>query len=149
MTAKRHIAENWNEPYNVLEHDFRPSERTKKNIDYIISYESEIDPERALIITESYRETENEPMMIRRAKAFRKIVSEKSIYIKPDELIVGNLAFKPLSSMIYPEYSFAWVIDEMENKPFDKRELEPYRDHGGNEGKAEEHRGLLGRRHTL
>ncbi len=127
MSEKRHLSENWNKPYDVLVHEFEPSARTKKNIDCILSYESEIDPERAMIVTESYKETENEPIMIRRAKAFKKIVSEKSIYIKPDELIVGNLAFKPMCSMIYPEYSFEWVIDEMENKPFDQRKLEPYK----------------------
>ncbi len=126
MSTKRHLVKNWDEPYNVLDHEFTPSERIQENIDYITSFESEIDPERAMIITESYKETENEPIMIRRAKAFLKTVSEKTIYIKPNELIVGNLAFKPLSSMIYPEYSYKWVIDEMENRPFDQRDLEPY-----------------------
>lgn len=126
MSTKRHLVKNWDEPYNVLDHEFTPSERIQENIDYITSFESEIDPERAMIITESYKETENEPIMIRRAKAFLKTVSEKTIYIKPNELIVGNLAFKPLSSMIYPEYSYKWVIDEMENHPFDQRDLEPY-----------------------
>jgi len=123
---KFHLVDNWDEPLNPLEHDFVPSKRIHENVNYVLNHQSEIDPERAVIITESYKETENEPIHMRRAKALYKILSEKTIYIKPDELIVGNLAFKPLSSMIYPEYSYEWIMDEMENHPFDKRELEPY-----------------------
>lgn len=121
-----HLVPNWNEPYNPLDHEFEPSDRIKENVAYVTSFDSEIDPDRALLVTESYKETENEPIMIRRAKSFLKTVSSKTLYIKPNELIVGNLAFKPLSSMIYPEYSYDWIIDEMENQPFDQRELEPY-----------------------
>ncbi len=123
---KFHLVPNWEEPFDPLEHDFTPSERIQKNVEYVLSHNSEIDPERAVIITESYKETENEPIHMRRAKALYKMLKEKTIYIKPDELIVGNLAFKPLSSMIYPEYSYDWIMDEMENQPFDQRELEPY-----------------------
>lgn len=121
-----HLVPNWNEDYNPLDHEFEPSARIKANVEYVTSFDSEIDPDRAMLVTQSYMETENEPIMIRRAKSFLKTVEEKTLYIKPEELIVGNLAFKPLSSMVYPEYSYDWIIDEMENQPFDQRELEPY-----------------------
>ena len=71
-------------------------------------------PERAEIITKSYQETEGEPIVIRRAKALDAILSQMTIYIDPDSLIVGNQASKNFAAPIFPEYSFNWVIDELD-----------------------------------
>ena len=46
--------------------------------------------ERARLITESYRETESLTVAIKRAKALENILAKTSIFIYPDELIVGN-----------------------------------------------------------
>lgn len=54
-----------------------------------------LDLERSRLITESYRETEGEPMVIRRAKALERILSEMTIYINDWERIVGNHAATP------------------------------------------------------
>ena len=59
--------------------------------------------ERARLITESYKETDGEPEVIRRAKALDKILSNMTIYIQPDELIVGNMASDPTKLPLYPE----------------------------------------------
>jgi formate C-acetyltransferase len=75
--------------------------------------------ERATIITESYSETEGLPMIIRRAKALDKILSEMSIYIEDDQLIVGNQASMGRAAPIFPEYSIDWVIEELDT--FNKR----------------------------
>ena len=75
--------------------------------------------ERATIITESYKETEELPMIIRRAMTLDKILSEMSIYIEDDQMIVGNQASVGRAAPIFPEYSFNWVIDELDT--FDKR----------------------------
>jgi len=82
----------------------------------------EISVERALLITESYRETEDEPTVIRRAKALRKTLSEMSIYILPEEIIVGNIAHKQRAAPIFPEYDVDYLrkeIDEFEKRPGD------------------------------
>ncbi len=71
-------------------------------------------PERAEIITKSYQETEGEPIVIRRAKALDEILSSMTIYIEPDSLIVGNQASRNFAAPIFPEYSFNWVIDELD-----------------------------------
>ena len=76
-------------------------------------------PERAVLITESYKETEGLSMILRRAMALDKILSEMSIYIDDEQLIVGNQASKPRAAPIFPEYSINWVIDELET--FDQR----------------------------
>ena len=71
--------------------------------------------ERALLITESYRETEGEPMVLRRAKALEKILANMSIYIEDGQLIVGNQASQTRAAPIFPEYSIDWVIDELDS----------------------------------
>ena len=71
-------------------------------------------PERAEIITESYKKTEGEPIVIRRAKAFADILSKMTIYIEPDSIIVGNQASANFAAPIFPEYSFNWVIEELD-----------------------------------
>lgn len=76
-------------------------------------------PERAEIITKSYRETEGEPIVLRRAKTFDAILTQMTIYIEPDSLIIGNQAGRNFAAPVFPEYSFNWVIEELDE--FEKR----------------------------
>lgn len=69
---------------------------------------------RAVLITESYTETEDYPAVLRRAHAFHRIMEKMPIYIEDDELIVGNIASRPRSAPIYPEYSAQWILDQMD-----------------------------------
>ena len=55
----------------------------------------EIESARAILITESYRQTESEPMVIRRAKAFAHILENIPIVIRDLELIVGSTTIAP------------------------------------------------------
>ena len=59
--------------------------------------------ERARLMTESYKETEGEPALIRRAKAFYEVLDRMPITINDDELIVGNVASKPRVAYFAPE----------------------------------------------
>ena len=76
-------------------------------------------PERALLITESYKLSKGEPFVLRKAKALHNILSKMSIYIEDGQLIVGNQASGQRAAPIFPEYSINWVIDELDQ--FDKR----------------------------
>ena len=60
---------------------------------------------RALLVLESYRETEGLPSPIRRAKALEKIVTGIPIFIDSDELLVGAFSAKPMYFEWYPEYA--------------------------------------------
>jgi len=71
-----------------------------------------LDLERARLLTESYRQTENEPMRLRRAKALAHILNNMTIYIRPDEMIVGNYASNSDSVPFYPELSWKWIKRE-------------------------------------
>ena len=75
--------------------------------------------ERAILITESYRETEGQPYVLRKARALEKILANMSIFIEEDQLIVGNQASRVRAAPIFPEYSINWVIEELDT--FDKR----------------------------
>jgi pyruvate formate-lyase/glycerol dehydratase family glycyl radical enzyme len=52
--------------------------------------------EKARLIMESYKDTEGEPTIIRRAKATTHYLDNKTIYIEDDELIIGNVASRPM-----------------------------------------------------
>ena len=52
--------------------------------------------EKSLLVMESFRQTEGEPQILRRAKATAHYLDKKKIFIEEDELIVGNVASKPM-----------------------------------------------------
>jgi hypothetical protein len=48
--------------------------------------------ERARLMTESYRQTVGDAPIVRKAKAFLAVADGLSILVRPDELLVGNIA---------------------------------------------------------
>jgi len=70
--------------------------------------------QRAEIITEAFKRTEGEAIVVRRAKAYDSILEKMSIYIEDDMLIVGNQASANFAAPVFPEYSFNWVIEELD-----------------------------------
>ncbi len=52
--------------------------------------------EKVRLVTESLKGTEGEPMILRRAKATAHFLDHRTIFIEDDELIVGNIASKPM-----------------------------------------------------
>ncbi|MCP4753128.1 MAG: hypothetical protein GY866_19745 [Proteobacteria bacterium] len=65
--------------------------------------------ERPRLLTESYRTTEGEPMVVRRAKAIAHILDNMTIFIQPWERIVGNFASHKDALQYYPELFSRWV----------------------------------------
>ena len=65
--------------------------------------------ERARLVTQVYKETEGEPMVLRRAKALASILENMTIYIGDEERIVGNFASTPDSLTTYPELYWRWL----------------------------------------
>jgi formate C-acetyltransferase len=49
-----------------------------------------LDLQRSRLLTESYQETEGEPMVVKRAKALERILTHMDLYIQDWERIVGN-----------------------------------------------------------
>ena len=52
--------------------DIEKSPRIQRLIDHLYAKMPEIEADRAVLLTESYRSTEGEPIITRRAKAFQK-----------------------------------------------------------------------------
>ena len=94
--------------------DIEKTERITKLIDDLYREMPEIEPDRAVIITEAYKETENEPVIKRRAHAFKKICENIPVTIRPMELIVGSATKKPRGCQVFPEFSFEWLEAEFE-----------------------------------
>ncbi|WP_316860214.1 formate C-acetyltransferase [uncultured Cohaesibacter sp.] len=79
--------------------------------------------ERARLFTESHRQSDGHPVMIRRALAVAHILDNVEISIREDELIAGNRTVKPRSGILSPEmdpYWFAKEIDTIHSRPQDK-----------------------------
>ena len=95
----------------------KPTERIERLRKVIINSTPQVESERACLITEAYKETEDLPMVMRRAKAVEKILTEMPIIIRDDELIVGSMTINPRSASIYPEFSFEWVEKEFDTMP--------------------------------
>ena len=41
-----------------------------------------------------------------------------TVWVKPGELIVGNMAKNAKSSPVFPEYSAQWILEELDGKPY-------------------------------
>jgi pyruvate formate-lyase/glycerol dehydratase family glycyl radical enzyme len=70
--------------------------------------------ERSVLVTQSYKETEALPPVLRQAMAFDKVLSEMPIWIRDGELIVSNLASRPGGSFLFPEYDNSWIVPELD-----------------------------------
>ena len=99
-------------------------ERVTRLIDNLFAKMPEIESARAILITESYKATENEPMIIRRAKAFEHILENIPIIIRDEELIVGSTTIAPRGCQTYPEFSFEWLEDEFDT--VETRSADPF-----------------------
>lgn len=75
----------------------------------------EISLERALLYTASHRQTEGEPVILRRAKATAYILEHVEISIRDEELIAGNRTVKPRAGIMSPEMDPYWLLKELIN----------------------------------
>jgi pyruvate formate-lyase/glycerol dehydratase family glycyl radical enzyme len=99
------------------------SERVKRLRENILPKTPRVCIERARYITEAYKENEDQPIYIKRARAVEKILNNMTVYIKASELIVGNQACEERTAPIFPEYAVEWIEEELEQKGnFNQRE---------------------------
>jgi len=96
-------------------------ERLKENL---FREMPQIEADRAVLLTQSYMSTEGEPVITRRAKAFKNILEYIPITIRDDELVVGSATKKPRSCQVFPEFSFEWL--EAEFDTVETRSADPF-----------------------
>ncbi|MDD4364805.1 MAG: pyruvate formate lyase family protein, partial [Synergistales bacterium] len=88
----------------------------------------EIDLENARILTATFRETAGEPLVIQKAKAFRRQCQEKTVQIWDDELIVGNAGSKIRGGILSADVCWSVLdreLDTINTRPYDKFHLRP------------------------
>ena len=91
-----------------------PTDRVKRLKRAIVDAVPYVESERAVLVTESYKETEELSPIMRRAKAAEKIFNNLPVTIHGDELIVGAITKNLRSTEICPEFSYEWVEKEFD-----------------------------------
>lgn len=87
--------------------------------DSIIDAKPYVDPERAILTTETYQQHQDEQVDVLRAKMLANVLAKMTIFIEDDTLLAGNQARQNRWAPVFPEYSMNWVIDELDT--FEKR----------------------------
>jgi pyruvate formate-lyase/glycerol dehydratase family glycyl radical enzyme len=114
-----------------------PGERIVRLKKYILTTRRRLFVQPARIETESYRQTEGEPAIVRRACAFRDIALGIEIRIHPDELIAGNRSPLPRMGIVTPSAAVSWIDRELDTLPrrpqdpfdIDSQDIHELRDH--------------------
>lgn len=94
--------------------EIKKSLRINKLIEDLYANMPEIEADRAYLLTESYRQTEDEPIIMRRARAFEHILNNIPITIRDQELIVGSATISPRGCQVFPEFSYSWLESEFD-----------------------------------
>ena len=90
------------------------NERIQKLKRELVEVRPEICTERLIMITDAYQKYQAYPIIMKRAEALRDILTQMSIYIEDGQLLAGNQASKPRSAPLFPEYSWDWIYDEID-----------------------------------
>ncbi|MBC5624387.1 glycyl radical protein [Clostridium sp. NSJ-49] len=105
-------------------YEINKSPRIQKLVDKLFEKLPEIESDRAVLLTESYKETEGQPIIVRRAKAFSHILKNIPIIIRENELIVGSATKAPRSCQVFPEFSYEWLEKEFDT--VETRSADPF-----------------------
>ena len=93
--------------------------RTEKMRRRILGTQPTVCIERAMLTTQAYREHVQDQVVLLRAHVLDTVLRNMTIYIDPEDLIVGNQASVDRAAPIFPEYAMDWVVSELDE--FDKR----------------------------
>ena len=100
------------------------SSRIQGLIDTLYEKMPEIEAARGRLVTESYKMTEELPIIKRRSHAFAHILKNIPIVIRDNELIVGSATVAPRSCQVFPEYSYEWLLSELDT--VSTRQADPF-----------------------
>jgi len=94
--------------------EIKKSDRIGKLIDDLFSGTPAIESTRAEILTESFKETEDLSIYLRRSHAFRAMAEKLPVVIRDNELVVGCNCAERRACPTFPEFSNQWLEDEFE-----------------------------------
>ncbi len=96
---------------HIVKEEKGMNDRIKKLRRQTIEAVESISKERAVLLTEFYKNSKDESIPIKRAKAFAYILEHKEIHINDGELIVGERGEKPKVTPTYPEITLHSLDD--------------------------------------
>lgn len=94
-----------------------PSERFTRLRNRLLAATPKMCTDRARAYTESYKETDGEAMVIRRAKALAHALDTMTIFVADDDLFVGNQASTLRGVPVYPESEAKYMTEEIDIFP--------------------------------
>jgi len=101
--------------------------RTSKLKDNLLASPYELCIERAKLYTEIYQECKDDPEILIRAKALAHTLKNKTIFIREEELLVGNETSKNLGDKIVLDlYSYRDFTKKREIKLLRNRKVQPF-----------------------
>ncbi|MFW9824626.1 MAG: pyruvate formate lyase family protein [Candidatus Thorarchaeota archaeon] len=109
----------------ILDKSLRRTEKLKNNL---LSSKYELCIERARSFTEIYKKLPNDPEIIKRAKAIAHTLKNMTIFIREDELLVGNETSKNLGEKINLDlYSYDGTLSKRSGiRKYSRRPLQPF-----------------------
>ena len=113
-------------PIKPSENSTSRSNRTQILKKRILDAPYEICIERARYFTQAFKETEGEHPSLRAAKAIERTLDNMTIYILPEELLVGNRSSKLVASVIPIERGEFNMVFELDLKNVMKRKVKPF-----------------------
>ncbi len=112
--------------YEVNHEDWSPYPRVNSLRQTFLDRPYEIDVQRLRLVTEAYRKHENAPRKLQCAYAFENVLAHCDLNVYDEELILGELCAPGKATPIFPEFSVEWIIDEINNFPFEEREFDQF-----------------------
>ncbi|MBD3185108.1 hypothetical protein GF312_22695 [Candidatus Poribacteria bacterium] len=73
--------------------------------------------ERAILITEGYKENAADPIILRRSKALANVLNKMTVRIFDKELIVGDQSVSQQAGRNYPEFGWGWAQSTKKKVP--------------------------------
>ena len=101
-----------------------PKTRTQKILKRFQGTRPKIDIERGRYFTESFRQTEGQPLILRWAKALYHYAENASVYIDDDQLIAGRAGRDGRYGILYPELDGDFLDEAIKSLP--SRDSSPF-----------------------
>ena len=103
---------------------FSPYERINRIRELYKKAPLTLDSLRARIITETYRQNESQPVIMKKALTLKKYMEECPLHYEEGELLLVDDGSDIFAAPVYPE-SATFIYDELRYKPLYEREYDP------------------------
>lgn len=98
-------------------HNLNPADRILSLRNKTIDSDRYVSIEQAKIITRIYKQKKELPVILKRSEALAASLTEMTISIDPEELIVGNRTPDIRAGVVFPEAGIKWLKNEIDSLP--------------------------------